>query len=140
MIKTRILCFAFAFSVPFALATSPASSGDAISLKKLARIWQTAPGQFPPGKIEFTKNYRITSTPSFSDISAQHGYFNFLTENTITVTPDDKQQPASRLAFKFDKKELKLTYATGETQVFVPAKAEPKPAKTKKIEPKKVIE
>lgn len=100
---------------------SRAESLESQVLPKLAKEWQTAPGQFPPGRIKFTKDYRIISTPAFSDIEPQSGYFNFMSDSTIRISPDAKDQQPSDLIYVLAKNELKLTYATGESQLFVPA-------------------
>ncbi len=110
---------------------------DAKVLPKLAREWQTAPGQFPPGRIKFTKDYRIISTPAFSDVEPQSGFFHFLSENMLRVTPDIKDQPASDMTYVLVKNELRLTYASGESQLFIPAKPVPASTKTKVRNPVK---
>lgn len=117
----------------FSLANAKPVSPEAAQLSKLAKDWQTAPGQFPPGRIKFTKDYRIVSTPAFSDIESQSGYFNFLSDGLLYIKPDGKDQAPSNLQYTLEKNKLRLTYANGDTQLFIPAKS---PTAVKKARPK----
>ena len=115
------------------LVNAKPASPEATQLTGLAKEWQTAPGQFPPGRIKFTKDYRIISTPTFSDIEPQSGYFNFLSKGLLYIKPDGKDQPPSNLYYTLIKNELRLTYANGDTQLFIPAKTS---TAVKKVKPK----